>query len=360
MKNSILLIFFITIINNTSFSKTHEIENYLPHNIEAIDEDLFKYFMGDKKSRDIGLNLLLETRSLRYAPSDLYYQSNLSNAIKDMVRTLDVDLHLFDTDPAKTWAPKGFVLAAFKNELVSLLNSTETNRYLSSLEEALIKALGGLVPVENPDFNLWEFTLKHFNLNKMKAAKYIAVLFQDTTFAKLHLELLDIKVLSKSKLYIRNIELLSDNLSRISMALTHNSKLAKKLFFPKLNILEDLNPNFYHFYVPMYLSMRLVEKSHKPYFAMTAAWLLTLTYEIASLEDDYRNILRDPKTLTNSWAIGDIYTGYIGTIIGTGYQQAIKKEYLIKECAKNYSNTIRSIFQFHVGKFKKQNQTSFE
>ena len=92
------------------------------------------------------------------------------------------------------------------------------------------------------------------------------------------------------------------------------------LFYPS-GFQEKRNSNLYHFYIPAYLSSRLLKMNRGVRFARLGPLMLTATYEFITAGRDKEYLLDDPARIDGStdaglWKITDIYGGYSGAIFG--------------------------------------------
>jgi hypothetical protein len=233
-------------------------------------------------------------------------------AVVSMVSLLDFDVVLTDDKikPNDNWTPNSFVFVAFKSNLLMLLNSKKSTKYLKELNGQLYTYLLG----NNPSFNLWDFTKSHFKSDYLSSL-VIAAFFQDTTIKKLHLAYLERTSLNGGEHFIENKELLSRVIDTFNLILDNSEDLYRPIFYPK-EIQQNMNKSIYHYYVPMFLSRSLKEEGIKEDLAYVAPLLLTLTYEFFTSANDYRFIFFDPNTIRSSEKVRDIYAGYCGANFG--------------------------------------------
>jgi hypothetical protein len=269
--------------------------------------DLFRLIAGDSILGRMTLYSIVAKRCERYLPST--DRLACQQAVLEVINQLDYDLVFTHSSEqlAENWAPRPFVMVAFKKNLIQLLSSDRTRHYLQQLKRKLNRYLLD----EEPDFNLWSFTLKHYN-SPLEAAKVMASLFQDTSSTKLHLSYLETTDVQGSVIFQENKHLLSKAIDTINMVLDHSEKSFLKLIYPK-ELKVSLNRAIYHFYVPFYLSMSLQKQTNAP-GAMKAPFFLTLSYEFITASMDYRYLYSDPEKLDPikyEWKIKDIYASYL-------------------------------------------------
>lgn len=272
---------------------------------------LFRFIAKHTLARDVALYSLLSTRCSRYV--DEWYESDCSDAVLDMIKILDYDVHF--PEPIRredTWNTDSFVFVAFKKSLVQLLSSKHTSIYLSELSQGL----SGFLTGENSEFNIWEMSVQFFG-NKLHAAKMIATLFQDTSLVKLHLAYLDQTNTLGSETYYENFEKLSAVIDSINMILDYSEDNFRSLFYPK-NLQSRLKRNLYHFYVPLYLSLALESQGVSKKYSLLAPVILNLTYEFITSAPDYRYLFKDPERILYPSSIDDMYAGFSGALYGIG------------------------------------------
>ena len=228
-------------------------------------------------------------------------------AVSQMVTVLDTGVRI----PNLT----SYIFVAFKNDYIKLLSSDITTKYLNNLQKEMNDYLLGI----NPNFNLWEVTLAHYKKTEL-SSKVLAILFQDTSSAKLHLLYLEKARIQGNPSFYVNKDLLSKTIDTMNLMFDYTKigRYFQPLFYPR-SLKGSLNRAIYHFYVPMYLSMKLKTLGVSKEMAYTAALLLNLTYEFITTTSDYRYLLVDPERLDHrehEWKIKDIYAGYLGAAMG--------------------------------------------
>jgi hypothetical protein len=276
--------------------------------------NLLQQMIENSFLRNVGLHQIISKRCYRYMPS-YYEKRSCSYATSDMIRLLDFDIHFIRRDEApKDWETGSYVFIAFRSAFKKLLQLRTINVYLSKVNEALYDYYR---PEFN--FNLWDFTVKFFNAREDVANYVIAVLFQDTSRVKLHVEYAYRKMQDLNKLSKANLDKLSETIDNFNFVLDNNPKKFLKTVFPK-HMQENRNTSLYHFYVPMYLTRSLRKKGWSARASASTAFMLTLTYELVSSDpnDNKRYLFNDPIKVTSPWKIQDIYQGYSGAMMGAG------------------------------------------
>ncbi len=266
---------------------------------------LLQFLAQQKGFTQFALERLIGKRCSRYLSGRKIPECQ--DAVTQMIELLDYDI-IFLKD--KNLNPKSFVFVAFKTNLKKLLSVEETTVYLDELNQSLYQFLLG----EISHLSLWDLTKKHFKTDR-KTAMALAVLFQDTSLAKLHLTYLEEARVPGNNHFVENKELLNRVLDTINLILDTSEKNYQTLFYP-MEIQKYLNRNIYHFYVPLYLTEEL--KAHKVSddASYAATLMLTLTYEFITAANDFRYLLADPKTVNSTHKIQDIFGGYCGSNIG--------------------------------------------
>lgn len=266
---------------------------------------LLRFLAEQKGFTQLALEIIIGKRCSRYLPSTEVYACR--DAVAKMTKLLDYDI-LFSKK--KVTNPKSFVFVAFKTSLKALLSQKSTTVYLDELNQTLYQFL--LDEIDH--LSLWDLTKKHF-FSDRKTSMALAVLFQDTSLAKLHLAYLDKAGVTGNASFAENKELLSRVIDTINLILDVSESNYQKLFYPE-EIQHYLNRNIYHFYVPLYLAEELKANNISIDSSYAATLMLTLTYEFVTAANDFRYIFADPKTVSSTHKIQDIFGGYCGSNIG--------------------------------------------
>lgn len=197
-----------------------------------------------------------------------------SQAAKNMYRALDCNF------------PR---ITCFDEDSQELMNSPQTNAYLTSLNEVL----------KNPpiNFNLWIWTLAHPAIKNSpnEALRYLAVLFQDNTvgFGPSTLD----KGSPNGRLHDEVLQRLTSVLKRI------------ELYPPGISAKENIG--LYHFYVVSYLSYRMARAGYQKHEELP--YLLNARYE---------------ELASNQGSLTDIYLGYAGVAFASALRVGKSSEFI--------------------------------
>ena len=258
-----------------------------------------------------------------------------------MMGHLDIDMII--PQNKNMWRPSSFVFAAFKSDFIDILNSREVTPFLRKANEALSQYVGQSQGVAN----LWDLALAHFG-SKYKAAQIMATLFQDTSSQRLHIGYLYLASnIRKSHLFLENQELLERLLDTISMILDHREDEYQKIFYPR-ELKEELNRNIYHFYVPLYLSMKLKRMRIADKFSVIAPFMMTISYEFITYGRGAYNLYNDPLTITRAGTLKDIFGGYCGAnygIFGNNFSRSFSQ--LSRNFSRSTHLAIHELFRYY-------------
>jgi hypothetical protein len=274
---------------------------------------IFKYVTGLPMARNYALYTLISARCNRYVPfPDNYF---CREAVGEQIKLLDYDIYFLNQQQPmikptdESWSIDSFVFVAFKAVLIDLLSDPLTGQYLEKLNRDLNDYLTG----DNPNFNLWEMSLKFYK-SPVLAARTIGVLFQDTSLKKLHIAYLENARIKGKKSFFINLEKLSLTIDTINLINDYSRENYKAIFYPR-PLKHLTNRNIYHFYVPLYMAMKLSQEGTDRRFALLAPIMQTLSYEFITIAPDYRYLIKDPayiEGITSSGTLRDIFTGLSG------------------------------------------------
>lgn len=299
MKTMMLLAFFLF---QTQFV-------FARHDVALQRSNKLLMFMAEQEIlRDFAMGTVIKARCSRYAPD----VSGCKDGVDRMIKHLNFDIVILEKE--KQINPHvSFVFLAFKNHFFDLLNSPKTDRFLKELNEKLYEHM----LATNSTFNIWEYTLKHYP-DQYNAAMVMAVLFQDTSPMMLHLGWVQRTNPNTSATFKSGLERLARVTQTINLILDTGEENYRTLFYPK-QVAKYINKNIYHFYVPLFLAMKLKKDGFTAKNAVAAPFMLTLTYEFITAADDYRYVYFDPERLdarAEYWKLVDIYGSYSGAHFG--------------------------------------------
>lgn len=279
---------------------------------KARSNDILRFIAESGFLRDIALHSMINTRCERYAVSP-EVQYSCDTSVAAMIDLLDYDITIIQTDGApnpNSWKPEAFVFVAFKKNLLALLRSPKTSKYLQEMNRQLE------AKIFNPshDFSIWDFSKKFFGSEEL-AVTAIATLFQDTSPLMLHVQFLDYNKIPGNQTYKNNKNDLIRSIELINQILDFSEENFGTLFYPK-QFQGKLNRSIYHFFVPLYLAQAMKAYGFSTTMSKTTPFMLTLTYEFITSSDSYEYLFNDPSYLDSTkheWKLKDIYGGYCGS-----------------------------------------------
>jgi hypothetical protein len=300
MKNIILLVMTAFFTFSTLASPSDSPHRFYPQG----GQDSLGNIYG---LQDILIFSLIAKRCKRYLPVEDHF--DCKEAVSLMLGELDTDILFPETENAV--APGSFLFVAFKQLLINSLSDLKTQQYL----EKINADINGYLTGEIRQFNLWNSSVQFFKSKKL-AARAIAVLFQDTTHARLHLAYLEKAKIRTGAQFESNKNLLNQTIDQLSTLMDLQDQKYIQLFYPD-GVKSPINRNFYHFYVPFFLGQQLAESGVSARMSTIAPLLMTLTYEFVTSADDYRYVFADPETINKSenWKLKDIFAGYQGSAL---------------------------------------------
>lgn len=274
-------------------------------NNETLD-GLLRYIGSNDTLRLYAIHRLIDVRCHRYlSPQEA---DQCGEATLTMLRHLDFDIRFLD-ESSKTIP--AFVFVAFEAQLIELLNQETTGQYL----ELLARKFEDQTFHSAVLFNLWDETLAFHDGNQLQALLKLAVLFQDTSTAQIHLEYLARRQVEGSRFFNPNVARLARVLEQIVRLQNEQPQLFNQIAYPAW-IGASLNSSIYHYYVPWFLAAQLREQGTPPRFAGIAPLMLSITYEFITSRPDYRHLILDPQTVQQTWTMKDIYAGLSGATQG--------------------------------------------
>lgn len=305
------------------------------------DEETCK--SSDKKSAEC-LSMLLNYRcvqlSLLVGPL-----ADCQQAAASFVKSFDMTLY-----EAKAYDGKTYKLPViFKTKLLALIKDTKAQEFLSQLDLKL-----GEASRERTPFNLYYNTYL-LSGSHSKAAEYLAVFFQDTSWTQWQVKYLEDHtarlgtVPTRVSIAIRNLKSLATFLEGDNL-----SKNQYRTWFTLYPIVRDtklndvLNLNSYHFYPMTYLTHLLVKSGASKHMAFYLPFLFNTDYELREV-DASRWPMQFPEPFEllpkYNWMMQDIYAGYTGALFGiNGLSNARSFQQLSADIASAPTGTLRSLF----------------
>ena len=205
----------------------------------------------------------------------------------------------------------------FTNELRSLIKNPKVQNYLRSLAIDLKTAMRRHEP-----FDLFKYTLK-YSKNRDTALKWIAILFQDTTFSRVQVTYLEELQLThdewEAKEAMKEVALLLEPKNLTKEKFQSWLKLYPGIDGNDLN--SYLNPSFYHFYPMALVASHLKQNQWTKNYAFMIPFTLNSDYEFQTLDPDrwpWRHPAPFKITSNLDWKMRDIYSGLVGSLFGAG------------------------------------------
>lgn len=303
--------YYQKLVTSASYSKA----KVLLENIEKTDQDSFdnliRLIAGNDSLRIFAIHRLINLRCKRYLNKD--ESETCGIATMKMLQILDFDIRFLSPLPSKQTAIAAFIFVAFQKSLIEKLNKEETGKYLALIAQKFEEqAYSSLT-----QFNLWELTLNFYSGNEEKALSTLAILFQDTSTAQIHLEYLARRDVEGSRFFEPNVSHLARVIELMIRSQEEQPEIFNELAYPA-GLSSQFNNNIYHFYVPWYLSLRLKRIGISERFASIAPFMLTSTYEFITSKKDLSYLFLDPKQLSQPWILKDIYAGFVAARLGQG------------------------------------------
>jgi len=150
----------------------------------------------------------------------------------------------------------------------------------------------------------------------LQAVSVMAMLFQDTSEAQIHLEYLARRRVEGSRFFDPNVSRLARVIELMARLQEEQPALYNELAYPP-GTGSSFNNNIYHYYVPWFLAATLRAQGSQPRAAGIAPLMLSATYEFITSGEDYSYMFFDPKQLTSAWTIKDIFAGTSGAHRGS-------------------------------------------
>jgi hypothetical protein len=303
--------------------------------------ELGSILVADKELREFSLKFVLGNRCFLYLP--LFDALDCQQATSVLVELLDYDLMESDLKADKNNNPS-FLFIAFKSELTDFLSKEDSFLLLESLNEELFKA--AVNPKKGK--NLWKLMLALTHQSPEKASALMGILFQDTTRDQVHLAFLKRENTLRTPTFTKNLEKLAQVLDHVANITQGQPENFNALFFPK-NKAQGVNNSIYHFYVPFYLTQKILSQGFSPTIARLAPLILTLSYEFFSMEGSSPYVLSDPDSLDSkiyAWKLMDIYAGYCGGLYGISQNDKMTLQDLTDLFEQSSSSAIQEMIHF--------------
>ena len=273
---------------------------------EGLDE-LIRLIGGSDTLRLFALHRLVALRCNRYLPKS--ESEACGETVLKMLRLLDFDIRFLDSGAKNIPA---FVFVAFETTLIQQLNQESTGQYLEMLASKFEAQTYNPIRL----FNLWDETLSFYENDELKAITTLAVLFQDTSEAQIHLEYLARRRVEGSRFFNPNVSRLARVIELMARLKEERPDMYNDLAYPA-GVGAKLNSTIYHYYVPWFLAAKLKSMGTTPRMAALAPMMLSATYEFITSGQDYSYVLFDPKTVSQVGTVRDIYAGHSGAYRGS-------------------------------------------
>jgi hypothetical protein len=207
---------------------------------------------------------------------------------------------------------------AFPEELQTLILDSRMSDFLTAWSQSLERAALGEQPAD-----LFEIA-KSYAGSDDEAIRWIAILFQDTSKAKTHIQYLKTTHPEPSDLLRRNVTTLSSAIDRM-MELTHDDPTVESVvrMFPsqvETRNRSEFSQALYHYYVPAYVAARSVREGQPAVASFFVNFVFNYIYE--AMEDGtILTAVWEPSSLSRS-AVRDTYMGYVGAFHGAQLKTA--------------------------------------
>lgn len=203
------------------------------------------------------------------------------------------------------------ITAIHTDRLAHLLSSSDTIQYLRNISFYHNYTLDS--------FNLWSLSVSE-SRTKIEALERIAVLFQDLSESKEHLNWVrsqELPSVSVQELLETNAELAQD----LKLGVTGATNIQHAAHYPAAVFRRDpesFSPGVYHFYSTAYWVTRLRKLGVSRENAILHAFGIHLAYELSSLRQNQGlwPIGLLPSQLTSAYKSRDLSTAYWGAVYG--------------------------------------------
>lgn len=298
--------------------------------------------------------LLLQQRCASYANYNLLSkrENRCEHSVIDMVK-------LFDP-----YQPKGeVIIVAFPKKIGELITNPKSFAFLRDLPATLESSIR-----EGKPFRLWDYAVMKSGQDEMLALEWISVFLQDTNLEgnfALEFSRVNFETKKERKLTPKELDVWSKAIAAVSYErLTDRSEISDAMLirpYPRIDT-EFLSKGFYHFYFSAYVA-RALQASRKSVTVSGkdmngfAPFLLNAMYEMHVDIDENLSPLKDAKpfnAMKKAHSMGDIYSGYLGSLFGLGGAELVAKaepySSFSKRFAKNPSGTMQSLYKNFIPK----------
>lgn len=229
----------------------------------------------------------------------------------------------------------------FKSELLNLIEKKETSDYLITLKKELDQKM-----ISRELFSLWDFSLNYFQQDRKLALSRIAVLFQDVTKKNIiGTQLRFLKTIPHSSIGNLNVKLLEEITGYFSLEALRALNFIN--VYP-MNLKNDLNPTFYHFYIISYVTEKLQTLKLDKHLTFFIPFLFNTQYEFKGFKGWPLSDPTDPL-VGGGWKSKEIYSGYIAALLGTrSNDKMMDLKNFQSELKISPFNLIQSLFLSHL------------
>lgn len=233
----------------------------------------------------------------------------------ELIKSLDSTI-ITENDPVTKRATNGMTVV-FINDLKVLLQDKKILKYLKEMKTEVELAY------ENKKiFDLYLFTLAHAQ-SQFEAVRWIATLLQDTSTGQSVIEWLKRNPTSDWSKNPKLTDEIVSELSDINYFFREELPTLKRPttnfnLYPGSTDASTMNIQFYHFYVPAYLTSKLSRLNFSKPFAAFAPFIFNYLYEVSNGAEAVGRIWNEPKNILDLKTQEDIYLGYFGPLWALG------------------------------------------
>jgi hypothetical protein len=212
----------------------------------------------------------------------------------------------------------------FGDELQALILDPRVSDFLISLKESM----------DSPQpADLYE-TAKKFAGSDYEALRWIAILFQDTSKPKTHIQFLKVTNPEPSDLLRKNVMSLVAAIDRMNEILSHGDS-GIRLYPDRVEARNraGFSPALYHYYVPAYVSARSVSNGSPVVSSFFVSFIFNYLYEAIEAGNPVLRGIWEPSSMSMD-SVKDVYMGYVGAYGGAELKP---DEWNIERFAKIFS-----------------------